>query len=70
MIQWGVGSSLCLGKNVADLLLKMALISVLKEYEMSTVVTGSAQVNGDGKEHRNAEGKRFQFCQVSKATST
>ncbi|KAK3332995.1 cytochrome P450 CYP5293A1 [Cercophora scortea] len=33
-IRWGVGSNRCLGKNMADLLLKMTAMEVLERYEL------------------------------------
>ncbi|KAK3309852.1 cytochrome P450 monooxygenase [Chaetomium strumarium] len=38
MIRWGVGSSKCMGKNMADLLLKMTVIAVLERYELRPAV--------------------------------
>jgi cytochrome P450 monooxygenase len=34
MIRWGVGTSKCMGKNMADLLLKMTVVEVLERFEL------------------------------------
>ncbi|KAK3298366.1 putative cytochrome P450 [Chaetomium fimeti] len=38
-IKWGVGSSKCMGKNMADLLLKMTVVAVLERFELRPAET-------------------------------
>ncbi|KAK4240420.1 cytochrome P450 [Achaetomium macrosporum] len=48
MIRWGVGSSKCMGKNMADLLLKMTVIAVLERYELRPAVLDGSEGQQQG----------------------
>lgn len=43
MIRFGIASGRCLGKNMADLILKMTTISVMETYQLKKVNSVAAQ---------------------------
>lgn len=46
MIRFGIATGRCLGKNLADLILKMTTIEVMQRYQLRKVAPVAAQGNG------------------------
>ena len=43
MIRFGIGPGKCMGKNIADVLLKMTIIAVLERYALSSCQGGGTE---------------------------